>query len=184
MKITQLTPADFHAVITLGEQVHGAGYLDMAELEKIYQQGIKNGINAHFVAIEQGQLIGFRLTYAAGQWPKDQWCSVDKWGIDFEDVCYFKSNTLAEQARGKGLGGKLLSASIDAVKAQGAKAGVSHLWQQSPNNAAVKYFSKAGGKLIATHPQRWNQRYVGDDYHCVLCGDDCQCDACEMLLVF
>ncbi|NKF51221.1 GNAT family N-acetyltransferase [Shewanella sp. WXL01] len=186
MLIRQLLPADFQAVITLGNLIHGAGYLNQAELEKIYQQGIKCGVNAHFVALDSQteELVGFRLTYAPGQWPKDRWCSIAQWGVEFEDVCYFKSNTIAEHARGKGLGGKLLAASIEAVKAQGAKAGVSHLWQQSPNNAAVKYFTKAGGKLIKVHPERWNQRYVGEDYHCVLCGNDCHCDACEMLLKF
>ncbi|MCU7375848.1 GNAT family N-acetyltransferase [Paucibacter sp. O1-1] len=135
-------------------------------------------------AIENDQLIGFRLTYAAGQWPQDQWCTVDKWGVAFEDVCYFKSNTIAESARGKGLGGQLLAASKAAVIAQGAKAGVSHLWQQSPNNAAVRYFTKAGGVLIAEHPQRWHQRYMGEEYICVICDHDCHCVACEMLLTF
>ncbi|MGI2106659.1 N-acetyltransferase family protein [Shewanella frigidimarina] len=182
--IRQLTPADFDAVIALGEIVHGSGYMDTAELTAIYHKGIKNDINANFVALENEQLIGFRLTYAAGQWPQDQWCTVDKWNVKFEDVCYFKSNTIAESARGQGLGGELLAASKAAVIAQGAKAGVSHLWQQSPNNAAVRYFTKAGGKLIAQHPQRWHQRYMGDDYICVLCGEDCHCVACEMLLLF
>ena len=82
------------------------------------------------------------------------------------------------------MGGQLLKHSVNAVKAQGAKAGVSHLWQQSPHNAAVRYFTKAGGKLIKQHPERWNQRYVGEEYLCVICGTDCKCVACEMLLVF
>ena len=184
MDIRELTPGDYEAVITLGEIVHGKGYLDITELATIYHKGIKNGVNANFVAIENEQLIGFRLTYAAGQWQPDQWCTIDKWGVAFDDVCYFKSNTIAEAARGHGLGGKLLAASKAAVIAQGAKAGVSHLWQQSPNNAAVRYFTKAGGKLIKQHPQRWHQRNEGEDYFCVLCGADCHCVACEMLLLF
>jgi GNAT superfamily N-acetyltransferase len=182
--IRQLTFADFDAVLTLGAIVHGRGYMDVDELTAIYHKGIKNGINANFVAIENDQLLGFRLTYAAGQWDQDIWCTVDQWGLDFSEVCYFKSNTIAKSNRGKGLGGKLLAASKTAVIAQGAKAGVSHLWQQSPNNAAVRYFTKAGGKLIKQHPQRWHQRNVGEDYICVLCGEDCHCVACEMLLLF
>ncbi|MCL1142158.1 GNAT family N-acetyltransferase [Shewanella gaetbuli] len=182
--IKELTAEHFLDVLTLGEQVHGQGYMDMAELEAIYHKGIKQGINANFVIIENDQLIGFRLTYAAGNWQPDQWCTLDEWGVDASEVCYFKSNTIAEHARGKGLGGQLLQASIDAVIKQGAKAGVSHLWQQSPNNAAVRYFTKAGGKLIKQHPQRWHQRYMGPQYVCVLCGNDCHCVACEMLLVF
>jgi GNAT superfamily N-acetyltransferase len=181
--IRELIPADFPAVLSLGEVVHGSGYMDIKELDGIYHQGIKTGINASFVAIEGEQLIGFRLTCAPGQWQQDQWCTVDSWGFDFAQVCYFKSNTIAESARGRGLGGQLLTASTGAVIAQGAKAGVSHLWQQSPNNAAVRYFTKAGGKLIKHHPQRWHQRYTGQ-YKCVLCGDDCHCVACEMLMTF
>jgi len=181
--IRELTPADFAAVITLGEVVHGSDYLDIKTLNEMYHKGIKNDINASFVAIEDEQLIGFRLTYAPGQWQQDQWCTVDLWGVDFTQVCYFKSNTIAEFARGRGLGGLLLTASKAAVIAQGAKAGVSHLWQQSQNNAAVRYFTKAGGKLIKLHPQRWHQRYTGK-YQCVLCGDDCHCVACEMLMTF
>ncbi|WP_434953048.1 GNAT family N-acetyltransferase [Shewanella sp. HL-SH4] len=182
--IRTLQQNDFKAVLLLGEQVHGQGYMDKDELTAIYQKGIKNGINANFVAIENDELLGFRLTYAAGKWQQDQWCTVALWGVNFDDVCYFKSNTIAEHGRGKGLGGQLLQASKEAVIVQGAKAGVSHLWQQSPNNAAVRYFTKAGGQLIKQHPQRWHQRHVGEDYICVLCGADCHCVACEMLLVF
>lgn len=184
MIIRALKPLDFAAVIKLGEKVHGAGYMDLVELSTVYRKGIKNNINASFVALENNQLIGFRLTYAPGQWQADPWCTVDEWEVAFEDVCYFKSNTIAQAARGKGLGGKLLAISKAAAEKQGAKAGASHLWQQSPHNAAVRYFTKAGGKLIKLHPQRWHQRNVGDDYICVLCGTDCHCVACEMLLLF
>jgi GNAT superfamily N-acetyltransferase len=182
--VRNLRPSDFQAVIALGEQVHGANYLDLSSLKRYYPLGIKDGINAHFVAEEEGKLIGFRLTFAACQWKIDTWCSTSLWDVNAQDVCYFKSNTLAVQARGKGLGGQLLEASIKAVTAQGAKAGVSHLWKQSPHNAAVRYFTKAGGRLIKEHPDRWNQKRDASDYLCVLCGDDCHCTACEMLIRF
>jgi GNAT superfamily N-acetyltransferase len=180
--IRNLTPSDFNQVIALGEQVHGANYLDLDTLKHYYQLGIKDGINAHFVAEQAGEIIGFRLTFAANQWTLDEWCSPALWGVEVDKVCYFKSNTLAEKARGQGIGGDLLAQSIAAVKAQGAKAGVSHLWKQSPHNAAVRYFTKAGGRLIKEHPGRWNQANDGSDYLCVLCGNDCHCTACEMLI--
>ncbi|MFC1520497.1 GNAT family N-acetyltransferase, partial [Pseudomonadota bacterium] len=129
-------------------------------------------------------IVGFRLTYAAGKWPVDQWCTPEKWPVTAENMCYFKCNTVAEAYRGQGIGSKLLQASIAAVKQQGAKAGVSHLWQQSPNNSAVGYFTHAGGQLIKQHPSRWNQKVDGSDYLCVLCGDDCHCTACEMVIEF
>ncbi|RLV61481.1 GNAT family N-acetyltransferase [Parashewanella curva] len=183
MIIRPLEKEDFNAVIKLGCKVHGAGYIDDKELSEIYLKGIKNGINPHFVAYKNNELVGFRLTYAAGQWQLDRWCTSKKWPTSPDDVCYFKCNTVAEEARGEGLGGKLLDASIQAVKQQGAKAGVSHLWKQSPNNAAVKYFTKAGGELIKEHPNRWNWEF-NPDYDCALCRGECQCTACEMILVF
>ncbi|GIU38334.1 GNAT family N-acetyltransferase [Shewanella schlegeliana] len=182
--IVPLTPIHFDAVIALGNQVHGDGYLDAKSLAHIVSLGYKKGINSCFVAIEKGALLGFRLCYAPGQWPIDKWCSPKLWGIEEECVGYFKCNTVAKDARGKGLGGRLLQASISALTQQGATAGVSHLWQQSPNNAAVKYFTKAGGKLIYEHPNRWNDTEEHPDYVCILCGPNCHCVACEMLLTF
>ncbi|NMH65680.1 GNAT family N-acetyltransferase [Shewanella salipaludis] len=185
--IRPLSPGDFDRVIALGELVHGAGYMTLAELDKIYHQGIKHGVNASFVATTgdyDEALIGFRLTYAPGQWQLDPWCSPESWGIAPERVCYFKSNTLAPAARGQGLGGRLLAASIAAAMSQGAEAGVTQLWKESPNNAAVRYFTKAGGRLIKEHPSRWNQALDNPDYVCVRCGDDCHCTAVEMLLEF
>jgi len=182
--IQSLSRQHFNDVIQLGNLVHGAGYLDSHSIELLYEKGIKFGINANFVAYQAGELIGFRLTYAAGNWQPDHWCTPDAWGISPSEVCYFKCNTVAEGARGKGIGGQLLNASIAAAKLQGAKAGVSHLWKQSPNNSAIRYFGKAGGVLIKEHPERWNDTKEHPDYICVLCGADCHCTASEMLLTF
>ncbi|MCL1035695.1 GNAT family N-acetyltransferase [Shewanella submarina] len=182
--IREMAPRDFDAVLQLGEQVHGGGYMDTPHLEQLWQAGISGGINASFVAFRGDDLLGFRLTVAAGNWQPDEWCSPELWGLAVDRVCYFKSNTLSESARGQGLGGRLLQKSADAVKGQGALGGVAHLWQQSPHNAAVRYFTKAGGRLIKAHPDRWNQAHDNPDYICTLCGDDCHCVACEMLLEF
>lgn len=182
--IQTLSPEHFDDVISLGNQVHGEGYLDKCSLEALYLKGFSHDINANFVAYQDDQLVGFRLTYAPGNWQVDKWCTPDAWGIELEHVCYFKCNTVAESYRGAGIGGKLLAASIAATKRQGAKAGISHLWKQSPNNSAVKYFTKAGGMLIKEHKDRWNDALEHPDYVCVICGDDCHCTACEMLLIF
>ncbi|RJY15040.1 GNAT family N-acetyltransferase [Parashewanella spongiae] len=175
---------DFEQVIELGNLVHGAGYLDFQSLSDIYFKGIKNDINANFVALDEQRLLGFRLTYAADKWSIDKWCSIAQWGIKPELVCYFKCNTVAENARGKGLGGLLLSKSIEAARQQGAKAGLAHLWKQSPQNSAVRYFTKAGGKLIKEHQERWSWENMSRHYNCILCAGDCRCTACEMLLNF
>ncbi|WP_064791340.1 GNAT family N-acetyltransferase [Shewanella woodyi] len=182
--IEALAPEHFEDVIALGNKVHGDGYLDLQLMQSLYKKGIKNEINANFVALLNNELVGFRLTYAPGNWQPDKWCLPDAWGVEPDKVCYFKCNTVAKEHRGTGIGGKLLQASIAATKYQGAKAGISHLWKDSPNNSAVNYFTKAGGVLIKEYPNRWNDTKEHPDYICILCGSECHCTACEMILIF
>lgn len=178
-----ITPDDFEQIMQLANHVHGDGYLTPDVMQRWYLQGLAHGINAGFVAYDQQQLIGFRITFAAGQWRVDQWSTPTLWRVPVEQVCYFKCNTVDEQYRGAGVGGKLLRLSIDAAKQQGATAGVSHLWKQSPGNSAVKYFSKCGGELVKSHPDKWHQDSL-DGYNCILCGFDCHCEAAEMIIYF
>ena len=179
----EIQPKDFNAVIKLANTVHGDGYLDFEKMNNYYQQGIVDDINASFVVYDGDKLIGFRLTFAANNWIIDKWCSDKLWQVPLDQVSYFKCNTVDADYRGHGIGGKLLKLSIEALKSQGATAGVSHLWRQSPGNAAVKYFTKCGGELIKDHPDRWYEESVAG-YHCVLCGHNCHCVAAEMIIYF
>ncbi|OKY25919.1 GNAT family N-acetyltransferase [Thalassotalea sp. PP2-459] len=179
----EMTPDDFTQVIRLATHVHGEGYMDQTSALKWFNQGIKNNINSHFVAYDEDILVGFRITFSPLQWQLDQWCTPEDWPSEQASVCYFKCNTVDEHYRGYGIGSKLLTLSIDAVKQQGAKAGVSHLWMQSPGNSAVKYFTKCGGVLITKHPDRWNE-LSKQGYMCPVCNNDCHCSAAEMLISF
>ena len=85
--------------------------------------------------------------------------------------------------QGQGIGQRLLQNSIQALKQQGATAGLAHLWRESPNNSAVRYFSKAGGRLLQIHPNRW-QHLSAEGYLCPRCGAVCCCSAAEMVLEF
>lgn len=178
-----LTSADFDAVISLANEVHGDGYLDNASMQAWYEKGLKNNINASFVVYHGDKLVGFRITYAAQQWEIDTWCTTERWSVPTNQVCYFKCNTVDADYRGQGIGSELLQRSIAAVKQQGALAGVSHLWKQSPGNSAVKYFTKCGGVLIKTHPDRWYSLSLAG-YQCTVCATECHCEAAEMLLTF
>ncbi len=178
-----LTPEDFNAVIHLATEVHGEGYLDQASMKAWYDKGFKNNINSGFVVYHDDKLVGFRITYAIEQWQIDEWCSPELWPVAAEKVCYFKCNTVDENYRGHGIGGELLRRSIAAAKLQGATAGVSHLWKQSPGNSAVKYFTKCGGILIKEHPDRWRELSLAG-YECPVCHNDCHCEAAEMMVVF
>jgi GNAT superfamily N-acetyltransferase len=178
-----LTPDDFMQVVTLGNQVHGDGYLSNETIIRWHKQSMHQGINASYVVYDQDKLLGFRLTFAARQWKIDKWSSPELWQSPRDKTCYFKCNTVDEDYRGHGIGSKLLSLSIGAARKQGFVAGVSHLWQQSPGNSAVKYFTKCGGQLVKLHPAKWHQDSL-EGYNCILCGYNCHCEAAEMIIYF
>ena len=184
MFIRPLQKCDFEKVIELGNDIQGQGYLSENSLEDMFLKGFKNGINAHAVAICDNNLVGFRITYSPGCWDIDAWCSPELWGVDKSQVCYFKTNNVLSEWRGRGIGQKLLQHSIEAVQKQGALAGVAHIWKESPNNSSVRYFTKAGGRLVYEYPNRWSWKNYDPEYMCSRCGGNCHCTACEMLLEF
>ncbi|MCS4309043.1 GNAT superfamily N-acetyltransferase [Rheinheimera pacifica] len=185
MQITELTPAFFPAVVSLANTIHGDNYLSHTNLAAMQLQGIARGINASFVAVdEQQQLVGYRLSFAAGQWQSDNWCSEALWPVARADMAYFKSVGVSAGQRGKGIASSLLRASVTALKQQGAKAGLAHIWRESPGNAAQRYFSRAGAVLVKVHPQRWRHLSETVGYFCPVCGALCNCSAAEMVLTF
>jgi GNAT superfamily N-acetyltransferase len=184
LSILPFEPQHFADVMAMGNEVHGDNYLSLDTLAKMHEIGISGGINASLVAYYDDKLVGFRITYAAGHWPVDKWCNPDLWGHDVGKVCYFKCNTVDASLRGQGIGSKLLRQSIALAKQQGATAGLSHIWLQSPGNSAFKYMSKAGGKMIKKHPDRWLSNSLDEGYYCVICHGTCHCEAAEMILEF
>jgi len=183
IKYVPLTAEYFPQVIILANLVHGDGYLNLESLEQWTNKGIVNNNNSSFVALLDDKVVGFRSTYSAKQWKIDQWCSPALWQVDCMKCCYFKCNTVDERFRGLGIGKKLLQLAIEGAKQQGAVAGISHLWKQSPNNSAVSYFTKCGGNLVKSHPGKWNEESK-QGYNCILCGHDCHCEAAEMIIYF
>ena len=185
MSIFQLTPDFFPAVVSLANSIHGDNYLNQTTLASMHQQGIAKGVNASFVAVdEQQQLTGYRLSFAAGQWQPDKWCTETLWPVPRHEMAYFKSVGVSSCQRGKGIASALLQASVTALKLQGANAGLAHIWRESPGNAAQRYFSQAGALLIKVHPQCWRHLSETAGYHCPICGVLCNCSAAEMVLHF
>lgn len=179
-----MQPDHFADILQLANRVHGDNYLDLATLTELYQRGIKHGINAGFVALSAGEVVGYRLSYAAGQWPLDEWCSVKLWPVSTDVMAYFKSVAVDPELQGQGLGSMLLQASVSALRRQGALAGLAHIWRESPGNAAERYFSKAGATLVKVHPDRWLHLCESAGYICPRCGERCHCSAAEMTLLF
>ncbi|GAB2914359.1 GNAT family N-acetyltransferase [Rheinheimera gaetbuli] len=185
MQLIPLDPDNFSAVIALANQVHGDNYLDSVSLQQMYLQGIKLGLNASLVAVdESGEVVGYRLSFAPGQWQRDEWCSPELWSVLPDDMAYFKSVAVAPSMRGKGVASALLKASARILVLQGAGAGLAHIWRESPGNAAERYFSYAGAALLKVHPLRWRHLSETAGYICPLCGLLCSCSAAEMELKF
>lgn len=159
--------------------------MDLKSLTQFSERSVKNQLNANFVAVNrQGQVIGYRLSFAAGQWPIDHWCSTTLWPSATADMAYFKSVGVLPAYQGQGIAQALLKSSIQVLQAQGAKAGLAHIWRESPGNAAQRYFTKAGAILIKIHADRWLALSEQAGYTCPLCGNRCHCSAAEMLLPF
>ena len=174
----------YERLLALANGVHGDNYMDLPSLKSYHQAGLVNGINASWVALDGERLVGFRLTWAAGNWQPDKWCSPELWGHSQDQVCYFKCNTVDSTYRAAGIGSQMLKLSIQEAAKQGAKAGLAHIWMQSPGNSAFKYFSKCGGKLVKEHPGKWQENCDNEGYVCPICGTQCDCVAAEMLLTF
>jgi len=185
LKLVPLDPRYFDGAIALGNEVHGDAYLTEEIIEKIYKISFKNSVNCSFIMLDKEKVVGFRLTYAPGNWQIDQWCSPELWDYPIDQLCYFKSSTVDADYRGHGVAKTMLKASIDAAKLQGASGGICHTWMQSPGNAAFQYFIKCGGKHLKTYKDRWLEDSIAG-YRCIVCGPDayCSCDAGEMIMYF
>lgn len=175
---------DAQSLIRLAINVHGKGYLDHALLQQFIELGCVGGLNASFVAYQNTKLVGYRLSFSPKRWQPDRWCSPDLWPVPKDEMAYFKSVAVEPGLQGQGIGSALLKASIEVLLLQGATAGLAHLWQQSPGNSAVRYFTKAGGKLIAVHQDKWLALSLNDGYFCPVCQGECHCSAAEMVLPF
>jgi ribosomal protein S18 acetylase RimI-like enzyme len=193
LRLYDLREDDFDGIIKLGNVAHGTNYTTHAALENIYRLSCSNGVCCSKVIYDKprgkGKLVGFRLTYAPGNWEPDRWCSPEEWEVDPTKVCYFKSNTIDADYRGLGIGPHLLDVSIQVAQKQGAVAGVSHVWLKSPGSNPFHYFTKKGGKLIAVWTDRWEEDLEKFEYACKVCCvggsiHPCICPAAEMILYF
>lgn len=174
----EMTPEHLADVVWLANLVHGANYLSNEEAEQFLERGQKNGINCCFVAFIDEELVGFRIAFAPSKWNIDKWCTPELWPAEPDKIGYFKCNTVHEDYRARSIGSNLMRLSMDAIKRQGAAAGICHTWMQSPGNSAYLYITKVGGEQIKLHKGKW----AIEDYHCPVCNGFCSCEAAEMLV--
>ncbi len=187
-----LKEEDFASIIELGNRIHGDNYLSREDLEKILVKSKKGNLNCSFTfSLNEGdgspeRIIGFRLTYAPGQWINsfEKPLSPESWDVDPDKVAYLKCNTVDEEFQGKGFGRMLLDRSVAVCKRMGAEAAVAHIWMNSPDNSAYKYFKRAGGREVKIHPNFWCNDFDDYGFVCGHCGEDCDCSTTEMILDF
>lgn len=184
-----LQEKDFENIIKLGNSIFGDNHLTQDNLKSILKKSTKDNKNCSFIlTLNEGdgieRFIGFRLTYAPGQWidsyDSNLELSLDKWGFDSEKTAYMKINALDEQFRGLGFGRMLLDRAIAETRRMGAEAAVAHIWMNSPNNSAYNYFSRAGGRVVKLYPSYFT--YHAKDNPCIRCGFPCECLAAEMII--
>ncbi|RTE86249.1 MULTISPECIES: GNAT family N-acetyltransferase [Gammaproteobacteria] len=180
-----MTAADETAVVKLANEVHGDNYLSPESFRDYLKKGTtQDGRNLNWLAFMDEELVGIRLTFAAGNWDVDEWCSPSEWNIPADKLCYFKCAAVSEKSQGRGVGKGLLYHAIVEAVGSGCHGGLAHIWRQSPNNSAFQYFSKCGGELVKDHPDRWLSASLNDGYYCPVCDGTCYCVAAEMILPF
>lgn len=190
LSICELGPEHFKQVVDLGNRIHGTNYLQLDQMEDILHKSKKDStsgspVNCSLVITpkdDPSRVVGFRLTYAPGKWEVGRGCTPALWPYPQSEVCYLKSNTLDPEFQGRGVGGLLLRLSLDKARMAGALGGVAHIWLQSPNNKAFRYFSKAGGKVVKIHKEFWYEYSLDTGYVCTVDGYPCRCSAAEMLI--
>lgn len=178
---------DIEAVKIFTDSNIGSNYFSRTELKSVLKQSVRDGINCSFVLERKtkneqnfsNRIIGVRLSYAPGMWKhgKGSQLRPDLWGVKLEQVGYFQSLFVDQEARGEGWGPKLSELSLQQMRKLGAKAVVTHAWAQSPDNSSVRYLEKFGFQKVIDHPEYW----INVDYTCTYDGKPCRCTAVEMI---
>lgn len=178
--IRNLVFADLPELLKLANKEIGKNYYSLKELEKIFENSIKNNVNCSFVLVLNGQLKGFRLSYPPGKWQhgKGRQLAKDLWPHPLSETAYFQSLFLSVSEQGKGWGKTLSFESIKKLVGLNTKGIVCHSWLESPNNSSQKYLTRMGFQELRQYPGYWKNV----DYGCTLCGKPCECTAVEMYL--
>lgn len=185
-KIGSLEKSDLPRLKAFTDRAIGDGYYSFHELEEIFRKSVAETASGETVICSlvlksHDEIVGVRFTYAPGRWShgKGKGLNPSLWPRAFADTAYFQSLFLDERLQGQGWGVKLSLASIERLRAIGARGIVCHSWKESPGGSSSKYLEKMGFKVIAEHPLYWSEV----DYNCTRClKPPCQCTAVEMYL--
>lgn len=180
MIIRSLTRSDLSAVKDFTDLAIGKDYYSIAELEKIYDQSLIDGVMCTLVLEVAGEIKGIRISYPHGNWQsgKGRGLSPLLWPHPLQNTAYFQSAFLSPELTGQGLGITISKEALKRLQSVGAKGVVCHSWKESPGDSSGKYLRKLGFKAVAIHPEYWK----AVDYVCTRCGKPCLCTSEEMYL--
>ena len=182
--IRPLEESDLKNVQLFTDRWIGQDYYSYSELYDVFKKGNQGSLNASFVALSGGDVVGIRLTYAPGTWIESstevfkKGLSTKEWKVPSLKMGYFKSLFIHEDFQGNGLGKVLSNKALSILKDMGAEAVLCHSWMESPENSSQRYLLKMGFHKIKEHPKFWYEI----DYFCTRCGPSrCVCTAGEMI---
>lgn len=178
--IRAMRPSDAPAVEALATRVIGPGYYPAATVLEYLERSTVGGVVCSHVALAGGQVVAFRFALPPGRWDsgRGQGLHPERWPAPLEQCAYFQSSYVDDRWMGHGIGRRMAAAALDALRALGARAVVTHSWKESPHGSSFRYLSRLGFVAVAELPDYWAEV----DYVCRLDGKPCRCTAIEMVL--
>jgi ribosomal protein S18 acetylase RimI-like enzyme len=182
-RIRPISVFDIQKIVDFADQWIAENYYKKSQLRALLMKGVREDVNASFVALDKNKIIGFGLAFAPSEWitQDDEFnLSSHLWNVPSDDVAYLKNLVVDKNYQGLGIGRAILDKTTQAVKDMGAKAIVCHSWVESPKNTSRKYFDKMNFKPVNLHDNFWYFK----DYICAKYSPrKCDCSACEMIKV-
>ena len=180
MKIVPLDAAYTQQLINLADREIGVAYYTAESILKQIERSSWKGKQLSYLAFQEEELIGFRLTSAPGKWDhgRGMGLSPHLWPFELEQSAYFQSCFVSASFMGQGIGKRLSLACIDTLREEAIPQVIAHSWKESPHNSSFRYLTKLGFQPVIEYPDYWKEV----EYECSLDGYPCRCTAIEMVL--
>ena len=96
----------------------------------------------------------------------------------------FEAFAVEPDARGRGLGSRLVSVSLDWMRERGCGAAITLSWRSGRDGASAGVFRRLGMREGLTIERFYYEESLRDGWTCPACGGPCRCSATLFTLVF
>lgn len=177
--------SDIDPVLEFTDKWIGKGYFKKDELRTLLLMGVKDNLNASFMALDGDKIVAVRITLAPYQWTDlpdiHPYLTTHMWRVTYKRAGYFKSLFVDQEYQKKGIGTELTKRSMEVLMKMGCMAIVCHSWLESPSDSSRKYLRRLKFESVAKHRNFWFLK----DYECIKCSPSaCSCTAEEMIYYF